>query len=680
MRLDPAKLARSIQKIAGARVEPGKGPFGNSDRKENTEEPTEKNLLSNIPKELHALQQWVNFDLIDGKKVPFIPGSDSMASSNRPRDWRSFRAALADVESGKHQHVGFCLSSTDPYVFIDLDDPDDEEQAAVSKRINTYAQRSVSGEGCHLICRGTFQGSGKHPASPKAGIFKSGRFILMTGDIVAGRSTINAVAESDLQAVHSWLGGGTERDTPALVEYESELPDLTVIEMGCDRFTKFEELCCGRWQQFPEFHNDHSTADHAFIAMLCDLTESNEQVRNLFGMSGMWNAERAAKKAGHGFEGYVNRTISKIRGNQALAMERSSRVTLCFENDDSSTIEDSKDGFPTIRASEITGASETLDFVQGLLIIATMSVVFGPSNCGKSFWCLYLATCVAMGIPFFGREVEQGAVLYIGLEGKSGAKNRITAMKLDGLLSDDAPLHLCFSPLSLLERGHADLVAKTVAKIEREEGCKLTLIVIDTYSRAMAGGDENSGKDTSEVVATVDAIRAASDAHVMLIHHCGKDEGRGARGHSSLRAATDTEIEITRADTASPSVVSVKKQRDLPIAEITCFKLVPVHLGIDRRGDPITSCVVRHEEGCEVPTKRKGRPKKTTDGAILALLPKGSSTAWQMAARAELGVGRTAFYEQIKSIKASGMAIQDDKGEWSARTQFTDQFPNHESP
>jgi hypothetical protein len=338
------------------------------------------------------------------------------------------------------------------------------------------------------------------------------------------------------------------------------------------------------------------------------------------------------------------------------------------------------DGFSTTRCNEIAGSIETPDFVQGLLVEGAMSVIYGPSNCGKSFWSLHLAAAVAMGQPFFGREVEQGAVLYFGLEGKSGTSNRVAAMKQKGLLADDAPLHLCFSPLSLLDEKHAALVAATVSRIENLEGCKLKLIVIDTYARAMAGGDENSGKDTSEVVATVDAIRMASEAHVMLIHHCGKDEARGARGHSSLRAAADTEIEITRPDTTSPSVVSVKKQRDLPIAEITCFKLVPVHLGFDRRDAPITSCVVKHDEDCEVPTRRKGRPQKATEAEILALLPRGSSTAWQMAAKADLNVGKTAFYEHLKTIKASELAIQDDKGRWKVSPQFTDPFPNSESP
>lgn len=287
------------------------------------------------------MQQWVCFDISsDGKKIPYTPGTDSMAASNRPRDWRSFRAAVKDVEEGKRQHVGFCFSSTDPYVFIDLDDPLDEEQQQVFKRIKTYAQRSISGEGCHLICKGSFKGTGKHPAHPEAGIFKENRFCLMTGDVVEGRSTINVVDDADLQAIHSWLGGGKDKETPELVEYVIDLPDQTVFEMGCDRFDKFESLCRGDWQKYEEYHGDHSTADHAFIAMLCDLTECNEQVRWFFAKSGMWNGERAAKKAGHGLVNYVDRTIRKIRASQARDRDIRSRVTLCFNEAEPESLEE----------------------------------------------------------------------------------------------------------------------------------------------------------------------------------------------------------------------------------------------------------------------------------------------------------------------------------------------------
>lgn len=361
---------------------------------------------SNIPKDLTDLCQWVNFDLIDGKKVPFTPGTDSMASSNRPRDWRSFRAACKDVEEGKRQHIGFCFSSTDPFVFVDLDDPDDPDQGKIFKRIDTYCQRSISGEGAHLICRGTFQGGGKHPAFPHAGLFKSERFCLMTADIIDGRDTIKDVPEGDLQAIHSWLGGGKETVQHDLVEYKPELPDMTVIEMGIDRFRKFDALCRGKWQQFDdEYHGDHSTADHAFLAMLCDLSESNEQVRWLFHESGMWTAERAEKKSGHGFVGYVDRTIRKIRMEQARMAARMSRVSLSFNEEPepvakakpaskAGLIESLPDGLIKEMARYSYQTSYyPLEEASLVMALATMTVLSGrayltPSKQGLNMWLI----------------------------------------------------------------------------------------------------------------------------------------------------------------------------------------------------------------------------------------------------------------------------------------------------
>lgn len=290
-------------------------------------------MFEKIPAELRKLPQWVCFDITeDGRKIPYIPGSDSQAASNRPTEWRSFRAACEDVKAGKRQHLGFAFAPHNNLVFIDLDDLTDPDQPEVLERINTYAQRSVSGRGVHLICRGTFRGAGKHPKKPHdAGIFKEGRFCLMTGDVLPERDEIKEIPEGDLQAIHNWLGGDMNRlNTMELVEYKATIPDLTVYEMCRDFSSKFEELCAGRWEQFPEYNGDHSAADHALISTLCDFTDCNEQVRWLFKVSGMWTAERQAKKAGHGENGYIDRTIKKIRARQGKDYERSRLVQLDF--------------------------------------------------------------------------------------------------------------------------------------------------------------------------------------------------------------------------------------------------------------------------------------------------------------------------------------------------------------
>jgi hypothetical protein len=102
-------------------------------------------------------------------------------------------------------------------------------------------------------------------------------------------------------------------------------------------------------------------------------------------------------------------------------------------------------------------------------------------------------------------------------------------------------------------------------------------------------------------IKNVDAIRSATGAHVCIVHHTGKDAAKGARGHSSLRAATDTEIELTTKD--GISTAQVTKQRDGKIPPPFSYTLREVVLGADSDGDPVTTCIV---EPCETPVARVG--------------------------------------------------------------------------
>lgn len=234
------------------------------------------------------------------------------------------------------------------------------------------------------------------------------------------------------------------------------------------------------------------------------------------------------------------------------------------------------------------------DFVEGLLTSAAMSVIYGPSNCGKTFFIVDLALHVSLGREWRGRAVDQGAVVYLSLEGAMGIRNRLSAFRAHHELSGQRlPFVAMPQPVNLLsEDADVRAVIELVHHVAAETGMHVAMVIVDTLSRAMAGGNENSPEDMTAIVANCDKIRDATGAHVCIVHHSGKDEARGARGHSSLRAATDTEIEITREPEATSSNVRCAKQRDLEAADPFSFTLKSVALGTNRRGKDVTSCVV----------------------------------------------------------------------------------------
>jgi hypothetical protein len=239
---------------------------------------------------------------------------------------------------------------------------------------------------------------------------------------------------------------------------------------------------------------------------------------------------------------------------------------------------------------DVTPSLTDTYLIKSVLGAGAMSVIYGPSNSGKTFLALDLAFALAIGAPWQGHRVKQCAVLYLAAEGGRGVLNRIAALKMEHGVHN-VVLALKRAGLDLLH-DQADLqhIADLAAEVTSRAPDLPLLIVIDTLSRIMAGGDENSAADMTALIRNIDAVREATGAHIMLVHHTGKDTARGARGHSSLRAATDTEIEVANEDGARAAMVT--KQRDYQGGETFAFTLKSVSLGIDQDGDEVTSCVV----------------------------------------------------------------------------------------
>lgn len=239
--------------------------------------------------------------------------------------------------------------------------------------------------------------------------------------------------------------------------------------------------------------------------------------------------------------------------------------------------------------------------IKGLLDQGAMSVVYGPSNVGKSFVLLDASWHIAMGRPWGGMRTTRRAVAYIAAEGGGGVAKRLEAL-LRKYGSAGAMLRLLAASVDLL-RPQADLKDLIAALQAIPE---LGLVIVDTTSRALAGGDENSSVDMGAFIRNCDALRKATGAHLLLVHHSGKDETRGARGWSGVRAAIDTEIEVRE------GVIEVKKQRDLDKSWASGFVLEGVHLWNDTDGDAVTSATVRltsREDAAAVLAGERGLPE-----------------------------------------------------------------------
>jgi len=230
---------------------------------------------------------------------------------------------------------------------------------------------------------------------------------------------------------------------------------------------------------------------------------------------------------------------------------------------------------------EIEPCLDSAYLVQGWLGLGGFSVLYGPSNSGKTFVTTDLAMHVASGINWRGQKIKPGPVIYVASEGGGGIRNRLAAIrKAKPQLRAKAGFYLLPTHLDLHASGDAMALCSSLPVP------KPSLIIVDTMARSMGAGDENSAKDVSQFVANVDAIRERTGAHVLVVHHSGKNTDAGARGSSALRAAVDSEIAI------SERQISCPKQRDMEMPGQIFFDLETVELGQDADGDPVNSAVV----------------------------------------------------------------------------------------
>lgn len=232
--------------------------------------------------------------------------------------------------------------------------------------------------------------------------------------------------------------------------------------------------------------------------------------------------------------------------------------------------------------------------VKGLLPAESTCSIFGPSGSFKSFAAVSLSCHIATGKPWDGRQVTQGAVLYIVGEGGVGVPRRIRAWAdqynggadVPNLYRIDMPVFMA-DPTQILDLKFA------VDRVRALTGEPVRLIVIDTVARCFGGGDENRAADMGAFIAGCDTIKSMTQATILLIHHTGKNEENGARGSSAFRAAMDAEFLIKReANDAQALTLACTKMKDSQEPAKRAYDLRGRIVCWDDDGDEITSLVL----------------------------------------------------------------------------------------
>lgn len=269
---------------------------------------------------------------------------------------------------------------------------------------------------------------------------------------------------------------------------------------------------------------------------------------------------------------------------------------------------------PLVDLAEILARPYSTFAIRGVLPEKGLAAVFGASGTGKSFLVLDMIHALVRGEPWFDYRVPKvRKVILFALEGKSGLRQRIEAIeRRKGSMPPDS-VSIWDASFSLTSD---DAVAKALRAIEADGGADV--IVIDTLNRASASSDENRSADMGKIIAGASELAAACDGLVLLIHHTGKDESRGLRGHSSLLAALDAAIEVRRGERDVRSW-RIAKAKDAPEGEAKSFVLEEVGVAADEHGDPITSSVVVQSDAA-VSTYRSENKLGSREAPVMAAM------------------------------------------------------------
>ena len=553
-------------------------------------EETTDRLMLNVPHAIRDIPGWLLWKLEPRKgggfdKMPYYVTTKGTRNGTQgtPEDRANlvtFKAAMEAFQGGNFDGVGIATLPGFGLVAGDFDDKKGEglHPEAMELANTTYAEKSPSGKGLRALWLGSM------PTTKKPGggveVFGSTGFVTITGNVINDMEPVPLPAHVRVR-LEALTGGAAQPVGDAA-------PSIAGTRMAdpkqlAELRSALEALPADEYHQWVNFGNALVELGDAGFSLWDEWSRKSNK----------YDAAEAMKKW-RGFKGGAFQIESIFHEAQAAG----------WKNPAKDAGKAQKGPLSVVFADDLPEAFTPPDeLVEGVLTVGGGSVLYGDSNSGKTFFVIDMAAAVARGVPWMGRNTEPGLVVYLAAESPASVRGRLQAyQKHHGVRVPN--FAIVQSPIDLFDgEADTDAVIALVRQVELERGQKARLIVGDTLARLSAGANENAGQDMGLVVRRFDRIRNECEAHFMLIHHSGKAAANGARGWSGIRAAVDTEIEVT--DSPAVRCAEITKQRDLGTkGQRIGFTLEVLTLGTTKWGAPATSCVV-------VPADHSDKQEKT---------------------------------------------------------------------
>jgi len=580
---------------------------------------------ANIPSELKAMRRWAVWKAVWNEarqkydKIPYNAQHYGLSTKKVP-DWGDYETAATTLALNptRYAGLGFVLTDVKGVVGIDLDNCRKDGHIAPWAReivdtMASYTEISPSGNGLRILAHGDFHTDwNNHDTGIEVYSGHTPRFLTITGHTKLVRPMARATPDA-LQALFT-----THRKSSVptanviLIEMpelytEVALPDVATLELS---EPVMEFLLHG-----PQAAEDRSGILHAAGVQLYSAGYSDAMVLSILAAN-----DHAMDVA------MAHRNQDPDRALQYLWVEHCQKAkpkaktkadllagfddvsadpeVVAAEAEFKEATAQREDRFRLKDTTEFVKRQKASWIVKGLVPNATLGVIYGASGSGKSFFVLDLMAAVARAVTAqqIKEALEQGKELkhstwrnlkllgaktcWVAAEGQEDMRKRVQAYCIHaGIDPKDLPMEFIDEAPNFLEAPDV----KAVIKQMRAKG-RFDIVVIDTLAQVMAGGNENSGEDMGKVLAYCREITRLTGAMVILIHHSGKDESRGARGWSGLRAAADFEFEIIRAD--EDRVATVTKMKGGADGGEYGFRLQTIVVGKDDDGDEETTCGV----------------------------------------------------------------------------------------